>query len=77
MARGHTHYLDASALVKLAQKHSLDISDAPQLLALRSGTYSSLEGTARASLVTADRKLASAAKSEGMPAWDCVHDSAS
>ena len=61
---------------KLAQKHSLDISDALQLLTLRSGTYSRLEGTARASLVTADCKLARAAKAEGMPAWDCVHDPA-
>lgn len=62
---------------KLAQKHSLDISDALQLLTLRSGTYSRLEGTARASLVTADRKLACAARAEGMRAWDCVHDPAS
>ena len=61
---------------KLAQKHSLDISDALQLLTLRSGTYSRLEGSARASLVTADRKLANAAKAEDMPAWDCVHDAA-
>jgi predicted nucleic acid-binding protein len=60
----------------LAHKHSLDISDALQLLTLRSGTYSRLEGTARASLVTADCKLARAAKAEGMPAWDCVHDPA-
>ena len=61
---------------RLAQKHSIDISDALQLLTLRSGTYSKLEGTARASLVTADRKLANAAKAEGMTAWDCVHDAA-
>lgn len=59
---------------KLAKKHSLDISDSLQLLTLRSGTYSKLEGTARASLVTADYKLARAAQAEGMPAWDCVHD---
>lgn len=61
---------------KLARKYSLDISDALQLLTLRSGTYSRLESTARASLVTADCKLARAAKAEGMPAWDCVHDAA-
>jgi len=61
---------------RLAVKHSLDISDALQLLTLESGEYSRLEGTARASLVTADRKLANAAKAEGMPAWDCVHDAA-
>ena len=61
---------------KIAQKHLLDISDALQLLTLRSGTYSRLEDTARARFVTADRKLACAAKAEGMPAWDCVHDGA-
>jgi predicted nucleic acid-binding protein len=60
---------------KLAHKHSLDISDALQLLVLQSGTCSKLEGTTRASMVTADRKLASAAMAEGMRAWDCVHDS--
>ena len=58
----------------LAQKYSLDLSDALQLRTLRSGMYSRLEGTARASLITADGKLARAARSEGMPAWDCVHD---
>ena len=61
---------------KLAKKHSLDISDALQLLILKSGAYSNLEGAARARLVTADRKLAHAAKAEGMPAWDCIHDPA-
>lgn len=61
---------------KLAKKHSLDISDALQLLIMQSGTYSTLAGAARASLVTADRRLACAAKAEGMRAWDCVHDPA-
>ena len=60
----------------LAQKYCLDISDALQLHALRTGAYSRLEGTARASLVTADGKLARAAKAEGMPVWDCVRDPA-
>jgi predicted nucleic acid-binding protein len=60
----------------LARKHSLDISDALQLHTLRSGTYSRLERTAEASLVTADSKLARAAKAEGMRAWDCVHEPA-
>ena len=50
--------------------------DVPTRFTLQSGTYSRLEGTARASLVTADCKLARAAKAEGMPAWDCVHDPA-
>jgi predicted nucleic acid-binding protein len=58
----------------LAGKHRLDISDAVQLFTLRSRTYSRLEGEARARLVTADRDLARAARAEGMPAWDCVHD---
>ena len=59
---------------RLAERHRLDISDALQLVTLRSGTYSRLEGTARAWLVTADHGLARAAKAEGMPAWECVHD---
>ena len=59
-----------------AKKHSLDISDAFQLVTLRRGLLSSLEGASRPILVTADEALAKAAKSEGFRAWNCMHDHA-
>jgi predicted nucleic acid-binding protein len=58
----------------LASKYSLDTSDAFQLVTLKRGILSSLEGESRPILVTADENLAKAAKSEGLRAWDCVHD---
>lgn len=60
----------------LCQKHALDLSDACQLLTLRSGQLSSLEGDSRPILVTADKKLAAAARNEGLRAWDCMHEAA-
>ncbi|MCR4347851.1 MAG: type II toxin-antitoxin system VapC family toxin [Sulfuricaulis sp.] len=58
----------------LATKHCLDISDAFQLLTLKHGMYAPLEGESRPTLVTADKRLAKAAISEGLQAWDCVHE---
>jgi len=60
----------------LCGKYGLDLSDAFQLLTLRSGQLSSLEGDSRPILVTADKKLATAARSEGLRAWDCMHEPA-
>lgn len=60
----------------LCLKHALDLSDACQLLTLRSGQLSRLEGDSRPILVTADKKLAAAARSEGLRAWDCMHEAA-
>ncbi len=58
----------------LAKKYSLDISDAYQLVTLRRGLYSPLEGDSRPILVTADEALAKAAKSEGLRVWDCLRE---
>jgi len=58
----------------LAKKHSLDISDAFQLVTLKRGLLSSLEGESRPILITADKRLATAAKSEGYRVWDCMND---
>lgn len=58
----------------LCRKYAMDFSDACQLLTLRTGLLSKLEGESSPTLVTADQKLAQAAKREGLKAWDCVHD---
>ena len=60
----------------LCEKHALDLSDGCQLLTLRSGQLSHLEGDSRPILITADKKLAKAARSEGLTAWDCMHEPA-
>lgn len=60
----------------LAKRHSLDLSDACQLLTLRKGLLSELEGESRPILVTADKRLADAAKNEGLRSWDCMHEPA-
>jgi predicted nucleic acid-binding protein len=61
---------------RLGKAHALDLSDACQLLTLRRGALSFLEGDSRPILVTADKKLAAAAKAEGLRAWDCMHEPA-
>ena len=58
----------------LAQKHTLDLADAYQLLTIRTSFLSNLSGDSRPILVTADRRLAVAARSEGLRAWDCMHE---
>lgn len=61
---------------RLARAYTVDLSDAYQLLTVRCGILSYLEGDSRPILVTADKRLAAAARSEGLLAWDCMHDAA-
>jgi len=61
---------------RLAAKHSLDVSDAYQLLTLQRGGFSSLTGDSKPILITADRGLAAAARKEGLRVWDCLRDPA-
>ncbi len=58
----------------LGTKHSLDVSDAYQLVTLKHGGLSRMEGGSRPILVTADRSLAVAARAEGLRAWDCLNE---
>jgi predicted nucleic acid-binding protein len=61
---------------KLAEKYSLDISDAYQLVTLRSGAFSRLTGDSHPMLVTADEALAVAAETEGLRVWNCLRQPA-
>jgi predicted nucleic acid-binding protein len=60
--------------MNLAEKHSLDISDAFQILSVKAGVYSPLAGGSQTVLVTADRGLASAARSEGLRVWSVMDE---
>jgi len=58
---------------KIAKKYSLDISDAFQILTLKTGFLSPFRGTdAEPILITADERLASVARKEGLKAWYCL-----
>lgn len=56
----------------LAKKYSLDLSDALQLATIQRGKYSHMGPNSSSVLVTADAKLARAAESEGIRAWNCI-----
>ena len=56
----------------VAQKHSLDLSDALQIVSVKFGPLSHLVNESQTVLVTADRGLAYAARAEGLRAWDVL-----
>ena len=56
----------------LAQRYSLDLSDAFQILCVKEGRYSRLVDRSQTVLVTADEILAKAARSEGLKTWYCL-----
>ena len=53
----------------IAERHSLDVSDAFQILSVRDGYFSGLMDDSRTVLVTADEALAEAARDEGVQTW--------
>ena len=60
---------------ELAERYSLDLSDAFQILCVKEGRYSRLINQSQTILVTADKDLANAARSEGLKAWYCIGES--
>lgn len=60
----------------VAQKHGLDLSDALQLVTILRGRYSVLARDSASILITADRKLATAATEENVRVWNCVQGAA-
>ncbi|TAN43239.1 MAG: PIN domain-containing protein [Nitrospirae bacterium] len=54
---------------KIAEQHSLDLSDAFQIVSVKKGFFSSLAHESKTILVTADEELANAARSEGIKVW--------
>ena len=57
---------------QLAERHSLDLSDAFQILSVKEGHFSHLINDSQTVLVTADENLAKVARSEGVRAWYCL-----
>ena len=53
----------------IAERNSLDYSDAFQILSVKNGHFSGLVNDSATILVTADDKLVKAARNEGIKAW--------
>ena len=56
----------------MAKKHSIDLSDALQLVTILKGRYSVLGPNSSSVLITADAGLAKAALAENIRAWNCI-----
>ena len=54
----------------IAHRHTLDLSDVFQILSVISGFFSPLCGDSKTILVTADKRLAEAARAEGARVWN-------
>lgn len=61
---------------RLVEKTSLDLSDAFQILSVKTGYFSRMIGDSSTVLVTADKNLAAAARSEGLRVWYFLEESA-
>lgn len=59
---------------ELAERHSLDLSDAFQIISVKEGYFSHLINESQTILVTADEALAKAARIEGVKSWYCLGD---
>jgi len=75
---GHTHDIDFkdpvifSKVSELTELHTLDLSDAFQIISVKEGYYSHLVYDSQTLLVTADENLAKVARIEGVKSWYCL-----
>ena len=58
----------------MAKQHTLDLSDALQLLTIKRGYFSGLSGPSSSVLITGDAGLETAASAEGIRVWNCKAD---
>jgi predicted nucleic acid-binding protein len=61
---------------RIAGKYSLDLIDSFQIYSLKEGMLSVLAADSRPILITADKDLANAAKSEGLRSWGILNEDA-
>jgi len=75
---GHTHDIDIkdpvifSKVRELTELHTLDLSDAFQIISVKEGYFSHLVYDSQTVLVTADENLAKVARIEGVKSWYCL-----
>ena len=61
-------------VLRLTEKHGLDVSDAFQLHSVKAGYFSHLVNRSKTLLVTADVALAEAARAEDILVWDVLSE---
>jgi predicted nucleic acid-binding protein len=61
----------------LVEVHNIDLSDAFQILSVKHGYFSRLINNSRTLLVTADKGLVSAARSQGLKVWSVLEEAVS
>ena len=71
-----TVFFEGQKLVDKHQKLKLDLSDAFQIISVKDGFASYIKGGSQTILVTADSKLAIAARSEGLRVWSVLEEPA-
>ncbi len=59
---------------KVSKSYSIDLADAFQIITIKKGFPSSLEGDAKTIFITGDSDLAKAAVKEGLRVWDCMSE---
>jgi predicted nucleic acid-binding protein len=59
---------------KISKSFSIDLADAFQIITMKKGFPSSLEGDSRTILITGDSDLAKAAIKVGLRVWDCMNE---
>lgn len=57
---------------KISKSYSIDLADAFQIVTMKKGFPSSLEGDSKTIFITGDSDLAQAAIKEGLRVWDCM-----
>lgn len=60
-----------SEFERLATKYKLDFVDCLQIVTILQGRFRIFDGPSKSILITADRELAKAARSEGARVWEC------
>lgn len=63
-----------SEVENLVRKYAIDVSDAFQIVTIKRDYFSQFSET-QPLLITADEKLANAARQEGLKVWDCLRES--
>ena len=58
----------------IVKRYQIDTSDALQIVTIKRGKFSHCAGESQPLLITADRSLAEATRSEGLMVWDCIHE---
>jgi predicted nucleic acid-binding protein len=61
---------------QISEQHNLNFADAFQLFAILNGKYAPLTAGSETRLISADRGLVSAARSQGILTWLCSRDGA-